>query len=60
MLQLGRARNAYQGGCPPRSSEVKGQVKFEVAQIELRCAEGDARPRASAKYVLRRMPSEVK
>ena len=43
-----------------RSPEVKGQVKFQVAQIELKFEEGDARPRASAKCVSRRMPSEVK
>ena len=43
-----------------RSSEVKGQVKFQVARIELKFGEGDAGPRASAKCVSRRMPSEVK
>ena len=60
MLDRGRVQSAYRGGCPPRSSEVKGQVKFQVARIELRLGEGDAKPRVSAKCVLRRMPSEVK
>ena len=45
---------------PPRPSEVKGQVKFQVARIELKLGEEDARPKASAKCVSRRMPSEVK
>ena len=36
MLHRGRVRNAYQGGRPLRSREVKGQVKFQVARIELR------------------------
>ena len=60
MLVPGRVQNAYRGGCPPRSSEVKGQVKFQVARIELRLGEGDARPKASAKCVSRRTPSRVK
>ena len=50
-------------GCPPRSSEVEGQVKFQVAWIELKFGEGDARPRASAKCLSRKCPprsSEVK
>ncbi len=29
MLDRGRVRNAYRGGCPLRSSEVKGQLKFK-------------------------------
>ncbi len=48
ILHQGRVRNAYSGGRPTRSSEVKGQVKFQVARIELRLGEGDVRPRASA------------
>ncbi len=59
-LDQGRVQNAYRGGCPPRSNEVKSQVKFQVAQIELRLGEDDARPRASAKCISRRMLSEVK
>ncbi len=35
MLDRGQVQNAYRGGCPPRSSEVKGQVKFQVAPMEL-------------------------
>ncbi len=42
------------------TTEVKGQVKFQVARIELRFEESDAGPRASAKCALRRMPSGVK
>ena len=61
MLAQGRVQNAYRGGCPLRSSEVKVQVKlFQVAQIELKLGEGDARPRASAKCVSRRTLSKVK
>ena len=43
-----------------RSPEVKGQVKFQVAQIELKFGEVDAGPRASAKCISRRMPFKVK
>ncbi len=50
--------------CPPRSSEVigqvKGRVKFQVAPTEVKLGEGDAGPRVSAKCLSRRMPSEVK
>ncbi len=53
-------RNAYRGGRPPRSSEVKGQVKFQVARIRFKFGEGDAGPWGSAKCISRRMPSEVK
>ncbi len=61
MLHQGRARSAYPGGCPRRSSEVKNQIKFQVARIELTFGEGgDARPRASAKCISRRTPSKVK
>ena len=34
-----------------RSPEIKGQVNFQVAQIELKFGEGDARPRASVQNV---------
>ena len=60
MLNRGQVRNAYRGGRPLRSSEVKGQVKLQVARIELKLGEGDARPRVSAKCISRWMPSEVK
>ncbi len=43
-----------------RSPEVKGQVTFQVALIELKFGEGAAGQKASAKYLSRRMPSEVK
>ncbi len=59
MLDRGQVRNASHGGCPLRSSEVKGQVKFQVAPMELKFGEGDAGPRAWVKCVSR-MPSEVK
>ena len=64
MLDRDRVQSAYRGGRPPKSSEVKGQVKFQVARIELKLGEGDARSRASAKSVSRRIcpprSSEVK
>ncbi len=60
MLDRGWVQNAYQGGCPPRSSEVKGQVNFKVAWTEPKLREGNARPRTSAKCVSSRTPSEVK
>ena len=41
MLDRGRVRNAYRGGCPLRSSEVKGQVKFQVAPMELKLGENN-------------------
>ncbi len=42
MLDQGQAQNAYQGGRPPRSSEVKCQVKFQVALMELELWEDNA------------------
>ncbi len=61
MLNRGQVRNAYRGGRPLRSSEVKGQVKFQVARIDLKFGDGDARLRASVKCVSRRrMSSKVK
>ncbi len=43
MLDRRLVRNAFQGRCPPRSNEVKGHIKFQVARIELKPGEGDAR-----------------
>ncbi len=60
MLDRERVQNVYQGGRPLRSSEVKGHIKFQVALTELKLGEGDARPRASATCVSRRMPSKAK
>ncbi len=65
MLDREQVLNAYRGGWAyyfRRSPEVKGQVKFQVARIELKFGEGDAGPRASAKCIglSRRMPSKVK
>ncbi len=42
------------------SPEVKCQVKFQAAQMELIFGEGDASPMVSAKCVSRRMHSKVK
>ena len=42
MLDRRREQSAYRGGCPPRSGEVKGQVKFHVAPMELKLGEDNA------------------
>ncbi len=63
MQDRGQVQSAYQGGCPPKLSQVKSQVKFQIAWIELELGEGNARPRTSAKCISMRMPlrsSEVK
>ena len=58
----GDARPRTSAKCVSRrmTSEVKGQVKFQVDWIELKLGEGNARLRKSAKCVLRMKPSEIK
>ena len=42
------------------SSEVKGQVKFQIAPIELKLGESDPKDRAGMKMISRRVSSKVR
>jgi len=41
VLDVGRVQSAYLGGRPPWLSEVKGQVNFQIAPIELKPGESN-------------------
>ena len=59
MLDGRRLQNGYRGGRPLMLYGVKGQVKFQVAPIELKLGESNAGGRVSKKHVSRRMPSDA-
>ena len=59
MLDGRRLQNRYREGRPLMLYGVKGQVKFQVAPIELKLGESNAGGRVSKKHVSRRAPSDV-
>ena len=59
MLDGRRLQNRHREGRPQMLYGVKGQVKFQVAPIELKLGESNAGWEGSTERVSRRMSSEV-